>query len=211
VFVLVSGYMSFIEAGNPIDIFILVTILITFILGFWKGFVRSLTALTGLAVGVWAATNYYPLVQSQLTKISSLNPQISIIISMVLVFVLAQVFFVVIRRALEAILDFTRLGWLDRILGAGMGVATGFLIAAASVQAVLISAPEWQAVKSSVLAVPIEGMTYKLLAYVPQETRNQVNALISKWRSPQEGVQPAPPRLGAQVTRPDRPSVSEPR
>jgi uncharacterized membrane protein required for colicin V production len=130
---------------------------------------------------------------------------------MVLVFVLAQVIFVVIRRALEAILDFTRLGWLDRILGAGMGVVTGFLIAAASVQAVLISAPEWQAVKSSVLAVPVEGTTYKLLAYVPQENRNQINALISKWRTPQEGVQPASPRLGAQVTRPDRPSVPEPR
>lgn len=203
--------MSFIEASNPIDIFILATILITFILGFWKGFVRSLTALTGLAVGVWAATSYYPLVQNQLGKISSLNPQISIIISMVLVFVLAQVVFVVIRRVLEAILDFTRLGWLDRVFGAAMGVVTGFLIAAAAVQVTLIAAPEWQAVKTSVLALPVEGMTYKLLAYVPQGTRNQVHAVISKWRTPQEGLQQAPARLGAQLIRPDGDLAPEPK
>ncbi|MFA6222079.1 MAG: CvpA family protein [Desulfomonilaceae bacterium] len=194
--------MSFLEASNPIDIFILATVLITFILGFWKGFVRSLTALTGLAVGVWAATAYYPLVQYQLTKISSLNPQISVIISMVLVFVLTQVVFVVIRRVLEAILDFTRLGWLDRILGSAMGVVTGLLIAAASVQIALIAAPEWKAVKSSVLAMPIEGMTYKLLAYVPQETRNQVNAMILRWRASQESPQQDSPRFGAQLMTP---------
>jgi uncharacterized membrane protein required for colicin V production len=91
---------------------------------------------------------------------------------MVLVFVLAQIVFVVIRRVLEAILDFTRLGWLDRVFGAAMGVVTGFLIAAAAVQVTLIAAPEWQAVKTSVLALPVEGMTYKLLAYVPQEIRS---------------------------------------
>ena len=195
--------MSFLEASNPIDIFILATVLITFILGFWKGFVRSLTALTGLAVGVWAATAYYPLVQSQLAKISSLNPQISVIISMVLVFVLTQVVFVVIRRVLEAILDFTRLGWLDRILGSAMGVVTGLLIAAASVQIALIAAPEWKAVKSSVLAMPIEGMTYKLLAYVPQETRNQVNAMILRWRASQESPQQDSTRFGAQLMTPE--------
>ncbi len=203
--------MSFIEASNPIDIFILATILITFILGFWKGFVRSLTALTGLAVGVWASTSYYPLVQNQLAKVSSLNPQISTIISMVLVFVLVQALFVIIRRLLEAILDFTHLGWLDRILGAAMGVVTGFIIAAASVQVALIAVPEWRAVRLSVLALPIEGMTYKLMAYVPQATRSEVHAVISKWRPPQEGLQQFPARLGAQVTKPDNHLVTEPK
>jgi membrane protein required for colicin V production len=199
--------MSFIEASNPIDIFILATILITFIMGFWKGFIRSLTALAGLAVGVWAATKYYPLVQSQLIKLSALNPQIAMIISMVLVFIIAQVVFVLLRRVLEAILDFTRLGWLDRIMGAVMGVATGFIISASCVQVALIAAPEWQAVKSSVLALPMEGATYKLLAYVPSETRGRVDSLISKWRAQQEGSQQLAPRFGAHADRPTGPAV----
>ena len=199
--------MSFLEASNPIDIFILATILITFIMGFWKGFIKSLTALAGLAVGVWAAAKYYPLVQVQLIKLSALNPQIATIISMVLVFILAQVVFVILRRILEAVLDFTRLGWLDRIMGAVMGVVTGFIIAASCVQVALIAAPEWQAVRSSVLALPIEGVTYKLLAYVPSETRGQVDNLISKWRAQQDGSQQPVPRFGAHADRPTGPAV----
>jgi membrane protein required for colicin V production len=199
--------MSFLEASNPIDIFILATILITFIMGFWKGFIKSLTALAGLAVGVWAATKYYPLVQVQLIKLSALNPQIATIISMVLVFILAQVVFVILRRILEAVLDFTRLGWLDRIMGAVMGIVTGFIIAASCVQVALIAAPEWQAVRSSVLALPIEGVTYKLLAYVPSETRGQVDNLISKWRAQQDGSQQPAPRFGAHADRPTGPAV----
>lgn len=199
--------MNFIEASNPIDLFILATILITFIMGFWKGFIRTLTALAGLAVGVWAATTYYPLVQGQLIKISALNPQISMIISMALVFIVAQVVFVILRRVLEAVLDFTRLGWLDRIMGAAMGVVTGFGISAACVQIVLLAAPEWQAVRSSVLAIPIESATYRLLAYVPSETRGQMDSMISKWRTQQDVNQQPASRFGAQADRPTGHSV----
>jgi uncharacterized membrane protein required for colicin V production len=129
------------------------------------------------------------------------------IISMALVFILAQVVFVILRRVLEAVLDFTRLGWLDRIMGAAMGVVTGFGISAAFVQIILVAAPEWQAVRSSVLAIPLESATYKLLAYVPSETRSQMDNMMSKWRTQQDFNQQPASRFGAQADRPTGHSV----
>ena len=184
--------MNFVEAYNVIDLFILGTLLITIVLGFWKGFVRTLSAVTGLILGVVGAARYYPLVEPYLSRISSLDPQICSILSMVLIFIGVQVVFVLIRRILDALIDLTRLSWVDRVLGAAMGAASGLLVVAAVVQAVLIAMPEWPAVGTSRLVRPVDGLTGKALNYAPEQIRNQLQSLIAKWKGPQESYPQAP-------------------
>jgi membrane protein required for colicin V production len=179
--------MNAIETYNFIDIFIVATLLITFVLGTWKGFVRSLTALASLVLGVVLALKYYPLVQPYLKKISSLDPNISMILSVIIVFIAVQVAFIAVRRILAALLDLTRLTWLDRIFGALMGVAAGFLVVAATVQALLIGVPDWPMVKTSKFVQPVDHLTWRGLAYVPKEAREQVQSVITKWKGIQEG------------------------
>ncbi len=193
--------MKFIEAYNPIDLFIITTLLVSLILGLWKGFVRSLTALAGLVIGVVVAGKYYPEVQVYLYKISSLNPQIAMVISMLALFILVQIVFVLIRKVMDTIIDITRLGWLDRVMGAFMGASTGFLIVAVFVQLLIVTAPEWPSVKGSGLIAPLEALTIKAMDYAPQQAKDQVNALVNKWR----GFQEVPPartenRVGSGVT-----------
>ncbi len=178
--------MKFIEAYNPVDLFILITVLVTLILGLWKGFVRSLTALAGLVLGIVVAGKYYPEAQVYIYKVSSLNPQIAMIISMLALFVAVQVVFVLIRKVMDTLVDITRLGWLDRSMGALMGVSTGLVIVAAAVQLLVLTAPEWPLVKNSTLIVPVENLTARAMEYAPKQAKDQVNAMVNKWRGYQD-------------------------
>ena len=124
--------MKFIETYNLIDLFIMSTLMVTLILGLWKGFIRSLTAVAGLVIGIGAAAKYHPEVAPYLGKISSLDPNISKMLSMIIVFIAVQVLFVVLRRILAKLIDVTRLSWLDQgdkrgnmstVCGATLGVS----------------------------------------------------------------------------------------
>ena len=178
--------MKFIEAYNPVDLFILTTVLIALILGLWKGFVRSLTALSGLVIGIVVAAKYYPDVQVYIYKVSSLNAQIAMIISMLALFVFVQAIFVLIRRLMDKLIDITHLGWLDRVMGALMGASTGLVVVAAVVQLLVLTAPEWPSIKGSALIAPVESLTLRALEYAPQQAKDQMNAMVNKWRGFQE-------------------------
>jgi membrane protein required for colicin V production len=178
--------MKFIEASNLIDLFIMGALMVTLILGLWKGFIRSLTAVAGLALGLIAAARYHGILEPYLGKISSLDPNISRILSMIIVFIAVQVLFVAVRRILAKLIDVTRLSWLDRTLGGAVGVAAGFLIVGAAVQGLLVVCPEWPVVTSSKLVPPVHSLTGKAMAYAPEQARNYVETLLEKWKNMQE-------------------------
>lgn len=175
--------MESIQGYNLIDITIAAVILVAVILGLWKGFIRTLTALASLVFGVVLAFRYYPKMEPYLGKISSLDPQVSMVLSMVVVFLIVQVVFVIIRFILNALVDLTRLSWLDRVFGAAMGLVGGSLIVAVVVQVMLTGMPEWPVVKQSKLIGPASELTKKSMEYVPKEWRNQLDATLSKWKS----------------------------
>ncbi|MBI4961730.1 MAG: CvpA family protein [Desulfomonile tiedjei] len=189
--------MKYIEAYNLIDLFIMGTLLVTLILGIWKGFVRSLTALASVVIGALFAAKYYPVIQPYLNKVSSLDPHISMILSMVIIFVAVQAVFVVIRRILDALIDLTRLSWLDRCLGAAMGVVAGFLVVACTVQAILIGIPDWPVVKTSKLIPPAHRLSEEVLARSPKQIKEQVHAFVTKWKGTSEPSQPTPKNRSA--------------
>lgn len=187
--------MQFIESYNLIDLFIIGTLLTTLVFGIWKGFVSSLTALASLVLGVMLAVKYYPRVEPQLAKISSLDPNISMILSMIIIFIVVQAVFVLIRRVLDLLIDVSRLSWLDRTLGAAMGVSAGFLIASAAVHAVALGVPEWQVVKESKLVDPVRTLTARAISYAPRSYVEQVETLINRWKGTKEAApSPPPPR-----------------
>jgi membrane protein required for colicin V production len=196
--------MEFFERYNLIDLFIIGTLLITLTLGIWKGFVRSLTGLASLVLGVVLAMKYYPAVEPYLGKISSLDPHISMILSMIIIFIAVQIVFIAIRRLLDALLDLTRLSWLDRVFGAAMGLVAGFLVVAATVEVMLLGIPEWPLLKESRLARPVDQLAREALQYVPKSARDQVQALISKWKGTRESLSSHSPR---QVTAPKGPPI----
>lgn len=178
---------------NLIDIFIIGTILIGFILGIWKGFVRSLTALASLVFGVLLALKYYPLVEPYLGMIGKLNPHISMVIAMVIVFIIVQIAFILIRWLLAALVDLTSLSWLDRVLGAIMGVAAALVVVAVAVHVLWVGLPEWPAVKKSKFVGPVRELTAKLVPMVPKSTRDHIESMVNRWKKGQGSGAPAKP------------------
>jgi uncharacterized membrane protein required for colicin V production len=180
--------MNILDTYNIIDAFILVTVLATLIMGLWKGFIRTLSALTGLVVGVLAAFNYYPVAEGYLRKISELDPHVSTILSMAIVFIIVQALFVIVRKFLEALVDLTRLGWLDRVLGGCMGVLIGGVLVATVSQLLIVAAPEWPQVKNSKLLHPIEGVSTAALNQVPQSMKQHFQGVAAKWKGFQDAA-----------------------
>lgn len=187
--------MHVIESYNLIDLFVLGTLAIAAILGIWKGFVRSLAALASLVLGVVLALKYYRSVEPYLGKISSLDPHISMILSMVIIFIVVQGLFVLLRRILDALLNLTRLGWLDRVLGAAMGLAGGGLVAVAVCEALLLGIPEWPVVKESRLAKPVDDLARRSMQYAPRSWTDQMQAFVDQWKGMQ-GISATQPTGG---------------
>jgi membrane protein required for colicin V production len=189
--------MNSMGSYNFIDVLIAGTVLITFILGTWKGLVRTLTALASVVFGVALSARYYSLVQPYLKQVSSLDPSISMILSMIIVFIGVQVVFIGVRRILAKLLHLTKLTWLDRIFGALAGAAAGLLLVAVAVQALLIGVPDWKVVKTSKLVQPVNQLTWKGISYAPKAARDHVQSMISKWKWIQEGAPSAAQRQPA--------------
>lgn len=191
--------MNIVDSYNLVDICIMVVLSIMFILGTWKGFLKSLTAVASVTVGGLVSYKYYPKVQPFLSKISSLDPNISMILSIIIVFIGVQIAFIIIRRILDAFLAVTRLSWLDRACGAVIGIAAGFLIVAVAVQLIIIGIPESSIVKTSKLMQPVDRLTWRGLAYAPKPARDQVQLMISKWKGFQEAPLSAPRQNSVQL------------
>ncbi len=171
------------ESYNTIDVFVLITIGLGFVIGLWKGFIRSLTATAGLLAGVVLAARYYPVVDPYLGRVSSLDPHVAMVLSMIAIFIGVQVVFVVIRRLLEALLDLTRLTWFDRLVGAALGLVAGAVTVVGGVQVMLYLVPEWPDIRTSRLLVPVTELTNDVLKYAPGQVRDAVDTVNQKWKA----------------------------
>jgi membrane protein required for colicin V production len=201
--------MEIVETYNIIDLFVVGTLASAMILGLWKGLIRTLTALASLVLGVVLSIRYYPSVEPYLRQVSSLDPHISMALSVALVFIGVQITFVIIRRILESIVDLTRLTWLDRALGGAMGATAGFLVVAAVVQAIITGAPEWDLAKKSKLAPAVVKLTGKVMQIMPQSAHAQIETIMKKWKGAQESTQrPALRNMAGRATPGTPPEVA---
>ncbi|MFC1835387.1 CvpA family protein [Thermodesulfobacteriota bacterium] len=185
--------MSLADGYNFVDLIIIGTLVVTLILGIWKGFVRSLTALAALVFGVILAVRYYPTVEPYLGKITTLDKQISMILSMVLIFIVVQIVFVLIRKGLDTLMDVTHLNWIDRILGAVMGIAGGFMVVSLMVQGLLLGVPDWPPVKKSRFAKPVDQLSKKIMDNAPKSVKDRIQEFVKKWKG-EETTKKTPPR-----------------
>jgi membrane protein required for colicin V production len=185
------------QGYNLIDLFIAAVLCVGLTLGLWKGFFRSLLGVLGLVAGVFFAVRYYGVVQSYLARVSSLDPLISTILSMVLIFVCVQVVFLIIRRIMKALIDLTKLGWVDRIFGACLGLAAGFCVVAGGVQVMLAGFPDVPLLKESKLIEPVDRLARRVMGVMPSGTKARLDAMIGKFKQFYETSPSSSPTKGS--------------
>lgn len=123
------------------DLFFLSILLVFTVRGLFKGLVREVFSLLGLLTGMAVAYRYSPLLMAGFEEASGGVVSLPYPLAFGLVLVSVVFFFHVIGLLLSLLFDLTRLSFINRVLGGGIGLLKG-LVLAMVVAAVIGRLPE---------------------------------------------------------------------
>lgn len=111
---------------NILDIVMAVPMLLLLLRGWMKGVVRTLATLAGLLLGIWAAVH----LSQWVSVLLNLKGESAVIIAFFVTFVGALVLTFLLGRGVEQLLKASKLGIVNRIAGAALGLVEALCILA---------------------------------------------------------------------------------
>lgn len=115
------------QAMTTIDIIIVAVIAVGALIGFMKGFVKQLASILGLIVGLLAAKALYAPLAERLCPSLTDSMTFAQILSFILIWLAVPLAFTLMAALVTKTLEVVSLGWLNRLLGSGLG-ALKFLL-----------------------------------------------------------------------------------
>jgi len=109
-----------------IDVIIILVILGSVITGIIRGFIKELSTLAGLILGIYIAAHNYPVLQKYVLSVLH-NATVSKIISFLIIFFIVFFLIMLLGLLLQKVIKLIMLGWLDKILGGVFGIVKGVL------------------------------------------------------------------------------------
>ena len=113
---------------TTIDIIILIALGAGVIVGFMKGFIRQLASILGLFVGLLAAKALYTSLAVKLCPTVTDSMTVAQILAFVIIWIAVPLIFTLVASVLTKALEAVSLGWLNRMLGAGLGALKYLLL-----------------------------------------------------------------------------------
>ena len=113
---------------TTIDIIILIALGAGVIIGFMKGFIRQLASILGLIVGVLAAKALYTSLAVKLCPTVTDSMTVAQILAFVIIWIAVPLIFTLVASVLTKAMEAVSLGWLNRLLGAGLGALKYLLL-----------------------------------------------------------------------------------
>lgn len=113
---------------TTIDIIILIALGAGVIIGFMKGFVRQLASILGLIVGLLAAKALYTSLAVKLCPTVTDSMTVAQILAFVIIWIAVPLIFTLVASVLTKAMEAVSLGWLNRLLGAGLGALKYLLL-----------------------------------------------------------------------------------
>lgn len=114
---------------NLLDLFILIPVVWGCIRGFTKGLIIGLATLAGLILGILAAWYFAGTLGDFLRQYFTFSKDAARIVSYVLIFLTVMLVAWLIGKVIEKTVDMLALGWLNKILGAVVGLVKGAIVA----------------------------------------------------------------------------------
>jgi membrane protein required for colicin V production len=118
------------------------------LLGALRGLVRDIAVLAGIIAGAWLAWSYGAAVGHWLAFMAVPGPWAGFL-GYAVTFLSVVILAALVGGLVSRLMHKTPLGWLDRLLGAGLGLGKGLLLVWAIVSACLLVSPEGAAVVRS--------------------------------------------------------------
>jgi membrane protein required for colicin V production len=113
---------------NLLDFLILIPVVWLCIRGFGKGLIIELATLAGLALGILAAYFFADNLEVLIKDYFSFNSNTTRIIAYVIIFLLVMLVLFIIGKLVEKSVDLVAMGWLNKLLGAVVGIAKGIVL-----------------------------------------------------------------------------------
>jgi len=113
---------------TTIDIIILIALGAGVIIGFMKGFIRQLASILGLIVGLLAAKALYTSLAVKLCPTVTDSMTMAQILAFVIIWIAVPLIFTLVASVLTKAMEAVSLGWLNRLLGAGLGALKYLLL-----------------------------------------------------------------------------------
>ncbi|GAB4262422.1 MULTISPECIES: CvpA family protein [Deferrisoma] len=112
---------------NPFDLFVAVLAGILLLAGIWKGAVRQIAGLVGVVAGAGAALRYHAVVAAHIPWFGPATREL-VAFAGILIGCIAAAFLVGV--GISRLLGAACLGWVDRTVGAGLGLLKAAIVAA---------------------------------------------------------------------------------
>lgn len=113
---------------TTIDIIILIALGAGVIIGFMNGFIRQLASILGLIVGLLAAKALYTSLAVKLCPTVTDSMTVAQILAFVIIWIAVPLIFTLVASVLTKAMEAVSLGWLNRLLGAGLGALKYLLL-----------------------------------------------------------------------------------
>jgi membrane protein required for colicin V production len=112
---------------TPVDYLIVLVLVVSAGVGFWRGFVKEALSLLTLLVAIWLAWRFSALIEPKLSNWAA-DQEVRVWIARGLIFALALILGGVVSWMARQLIRHTGLSGIDRMLGGAFGVARGILI-----------------------------------------------------------------------------------
>jgi len=113
---------------NLLDFIILLPLVWLCIRGFQKGLILELASLIGIILGIIAAYYFANDVQNLIKDYFSFKEHTSKIIAYIAIFLIVMLIVYLIGKMLEGLINVVAMGWLNKLLGAIVGLAKGVVV-----------------------------------------------------------------------------------
>lgn len=157
---------------NWLDIVLACLVILAFIIGLVKGFVREIIGLIVVLVGIFVAARFYGPVASFAGKLIKDPPAanfVGFLILFLAVLIIGGFLANLVTKATKG-----SLGFVNHILGALVGCVEGVLVAGAVVFALLAFPVNKSALSGSRLAPLVYKVTKTAVQLIPQELKDQI-------------------------------------
>ncbi|MFC1821687.1 CvpA family protein [Thermodesulfobacteriota bacterium] len=112
---------------NPLDIIIIAVMAFLLVRGIFRGFIREVTSLAGLVLGILLASRFQPQMSDYLKSHIPSTPYLPLI-SFAVIFVVILISCNLLGWFLKQVIKKALLGWADRVLGAGFAMLKGLIL-----------------------------------------------------------------------------------